>query len=103
MGSHLIAILFKINIKRLHNIYFKILKVRAGLASNSQPFLLDLLRETASLNSSMTVWSSEGDNIEVDRLRALILTVGLERTYLDVPHELAERLRLPPPDANTKN
>ncbi|XP_030026471.2 protein FAM151B isoform X1 [Manduca sexta] len=76
--------------------------VRAGLASNSQPVLLDLLRETASLNSSMTVWSSEGDNVEVDRLKALILTVGLERTYLDVPHDLAAKLQLPPAD-NVKN
>ncbi|XP_014369256.2 protein FAM151A isoform X1 [Papilio machaon] len=77
--------------------------VRAGLASNSQPVILDLLRETASLNSSMTVWSSEGDAVEVDRLRALILTVGLERTYLDVPDDLAAKLHLPPPDAKAKN
>ncbi|KAL0881222.1 hypothetical protein ABMA27_002324 [Loxostege sticticalis] len=70
--------------------------VRACIASNSQPVVLDLLRETSYLNSSMTVWSAEGDTVEVDRLRALILTVGLERTYLDVPHELAARLQLPP-------
>ncbi|KAM3963668.1 protein FAM151A isoform 2-T2 [Aphomia sociella] len=76
--------------------------VRAGLASNSQPVVLDLLRETSSFNSSMTVWSSEGDAVEVDRLKALILTVGLERTYLDVPHELAAKLHLPPA-ANAKN
>lgn len=76
--------------------------VRAGLASNSQPVLLDLLRETSSLNSSVTVWSSEGDVVEVDRLKALLLTVGLERTYLDVPVELASKLHLPPPDV-TKN
>ncbi|CAG4999250.1 unnamed protein product [Parnassius apollo] len=69
--------------------------VRAGLASNSQPVLLDLLRETASLNSTITVWSSEGDAVEVDRLRALILTVGLEKTYLDIPHDLAAKLHLP--------
>ncbi|CAK1540785.1 unnamed protein product [Leptosia nina] len=77
--------------------------VRAGLASNSQPVILDLLRETGYLNSSITVWSSEGDAVEVDRLRALLLTVGLERTYLDVPQELAARLRLPPPDTKTKH
>ncbi|XP_053612344.1 protein FAM151B isoform X2 [Plodia interpunctella] len=70
--------------------------VRAGLASNSQPVLLDLLRETSYLNSTMTVWSSEGDAVETDRLRALILTVGLEKTYLDVPAELATRLQLSP-------
>ncbi|KAF9813243.1 hypothetical protein SFRURICE_019724 [Spodoptera frugiperda] len=80
-----------------------VLSVRAGLAANSQPVLLDLLRETSSLNSTMTVWSSEGDHVEVDRLRALILTVGLERTYLDVPQELAGKLHLPPPDAKAKN
>ncbi|XP_050347334.1 protein FAM151A [Nymphalis io] len=77
--------------------------VRAGLASNSQPVLLDLVRETASLNSSITVWSSEGDNVAVERLRALILTVGLEKTYLDVPHELAAKLHLPPPNTNAKH
>ncbi|XP_073949913.1 protein FAM151A isoform X2 [Choristoneura fumiferana] len=69
--------------------------VRAGLASNSQPVILDLLRETSALDSSMTVWSAEEDVVAVDRLRALILTVGLERTYLDVPQELAARLHLP--------
>ncbi|XP_050668771.1 protein FAM151A isoform X2 [Leptidea sinapis] len=77
--------------------------VRAGLASNSQPVILDLLRETGSLNSSITVWSSEGDVVEVDRLRALLLTVGLERTYLDVPQELADKLHLPPPDTKKRN
>ncbi|XP_059055529.1 protein FAM151A [Achroia grisella] len=76
--------------------------VRAGLASNSQPVVLDLLRETAYLNSSITVWSSEGDVVEVDRLKALLLTVGLERTYLDVPQDLASKLHLPPA-ANAKN
>ncbi|XP_037975282.1 protein FAM151B isoform X2 [Plutella xylostella] len=69
--------------------------VRACLASNSQPVLLDLLRETSSLNSTLTVWSSEGDHVTVDRLRALLLTVGLERTYLDVPIDLANKLHLP--------
>ncbi|XP_023934286.1 protein FAM151A isoform X2 [Bicyclus anynana] len=77
--------------------------LRAGLASNSQPVVLDLLRETKYLNSSMTVWASEDDPIEVERLRALILTVGLERTYVDVPRELSARLKLPTPGLNTKN
>ncbi|KAL4710658.1 hypothetical protein ACJJTC_003294 [Scirpophaga incertulas] len=70
--------------------------VRAAIASNSQPVLLDLVRETAYLNSSITVWSAGEDRVEAGRLRALLLTVGLERTYLDVPPELAARLRLPP-------
>ncbi|XP_063377955.1 protein FAM151A isoform X3 [Cydia fagiglandana] len=73
--------------------------VRAGLASNSQPVILDLLRETRALGSSVTVWSAEGDAVAVERLRALILTVGLEHTYLDVPAELAARLQLPAPPA----
>ncbi|KAI5633914.1 hypothetical protein NE865_13376 [Phthorimaea operculella] len=76
--------------------------VRAGLACNSQPVILDLLRETTYLNSSITVWSSEGDQVETDRLRALILTVGLERVYLDIPPELAGRTHLPPADVNAK-
>lgn len=78
-------------------------QLRAGLASNSQPVVLDLLRETKTMNSSMTVWASEGDPIEVERLRALILTVGLERCYLDVPQELAARLKLPSPPVSSKN
>ncbi|XP_061704088.1 protein FAM151A isoform X3 [Cydia pomonella] len=78
--------------------------VRAGLASNSQPVILDLLRETRALGSSVTVWSAEGDAVAVERLRALILTVGLEHTYLDVPAELAARLQLPaPPATRTHN
>ncbi|XP_063536883.1 protein FAM151A isoform X2 [Cydia strobilella] len=78
--------------------------VRAGLASNSQPVILDLLRETRALGSSVTVWAAEGDAVAVERLRALILTVGLEHTYLDVPAELAARLQLPaPPATRTHN
>ncbi|KOB76696.1 Uncharacterized protein OBRU01_05300, partial [Operophtera brumata] len=71
--------------------------VRAGLASNSQPVLLDLMRETARFNCSLTVWSSQGDPVKPERLRALIRTVGLEKIYLDVPSAVAQELNLPGP------
>ncbi|GBO98683.1 Protein FAM151B [Eumeta japonica] len=72
--------------------------VRAGLAAHSQEVLIQLLEQTSELRSTLTVWSSEGDPVDVDELRKLMLTVGLDRTYLDVPQDLKSELHLPVDD-----
>ncbi|XP_050308171.1 protein FAM151B [Anthonomus grandis grandis] len=66
--------------------------VRAGLAAESVDLLVNLTSEFEG--STLTIWSSEGDHVDVDKLRKLIKTVGLNKTYVDVPSDLKEKLHL---------
>ncbi|KAH8266633.1 hypothetical protein KR018_004793, partial [Drosophila ironensis] len=69
--------------------------VRAGIAANSAEQLHNLV---ASVNTTsectLTIWSSAGDYVDVEKLRQLIFSFGVERVYLDVPEELAAELNL---------
>lgn len=69
--------------------------IRAGIAANSklelQNLYLDLNRTN---NVTMTVWSSQGDHVDVKKLKDLILTFGVDKVYLDVPKELEDQLGL---------
>lgn len=76
-----------------HNVTNKItFPVRAGLAAESKNELSTLLTE--SKNSTLTIWSSEGDNVSIENLRRLIANVGLSRVFIDVPEDLKSQLRL---------
>ncbi|XP_043641826.1 protein FAM151B isoform X2 [Drosophila teissieri] len=69
--------------------------VRAGIAANSEEQLHRLVAAVNETNeSTLTVWSSAGDYVDVDKLRQLIFSFGLDRVYLDVPEELASQLNL---------
>ncbi|XP_016977575.1 protein FAM151B isoform X2 [Drosophila rhopaloa] len=69
--------------------------VRAGIAANSQEQLHRLVAAVNETNeSTLTIWSSAGDYVDVDRLRQLIFGFGVEKVYLDVPEELASQLDL---------
>lgn len=70
--------------------------VRAGLAANSKQVMLELLQRTNSspFNSTLTIWSSQGDFVDIDKLRNLIMECGLEKVYLDVPKEISDQLNL---------
>ncbi|KAH8352286.1 hypothetical protein KR084_003166, partial [Drosophila pseudotakahashii] len=69
--------------------------VRAGIAANSQEQLHRLVAGVNETNeSTLTIWSSAGDYVDVEKLRQLIFGFGLERVYLDVPEELASQLDL---------
>lgn len=69
--------------------------IRAGIAANSQLELQNLYLDLNKTNNvTMTVWSSQDDYVDVDKLRELILTFGLDKVYLDVPKDLEERLDL---------
>ena len=72
--------------------------VRAALAANSVPAISSLLEEFA--NSTITVWSAAEDAVDVEKLRELIFGAGLNRTYVDVPEELEERLDLQNPPSS---
>ncbi|SPP79845.1 protein FAM151B isoform X1 [Drosophila guanche] len=69
--------------------------VRAGIAANSEEQLHKLVAAVNETNeSTLTIWSSDGDYVDVAKLRKLIFGFGVERVYLDVPDELAARLDL---------
>lgn len=66
--------------------------VRAGIAAESLSLMQMLV--TNVTDSTLTIWSSEGDQVNVTKLRELIKFVGLNKTYIDVPQELEKELNL---------
>ncbi|XP_054743276.1 protein FAM151B isoform X3 [Anastrepha obliqua] len=69
--------------------------VRAGIAANSLDQLHSLVAAVNETNeSSITIWSSDNDFVDVEKLRKLIFSFGFDRVYLDVPDELAGQLDL---------
>ncbi|XP_011180365.1 protein FAM151B isoform X2 [Zeugodacus cucurbitae] len=75
--------------------------VRAGIAANSLEQLHALVAAVNETNeSSLTIWSSANDFVDVQKLRKLIFSFGFERVYLDVPEELSEQLDLYRPETD---
>ncbi|XP_053959730.1 protein FAM151B [Anastrepha ludens] len=69
--------------------------VRAGIAANSMDQLHSLVAAVNETNeSSITIWSSDNDFVDVEKLRKLIFSFGFDRVYLDVPDALAGQLDL---------
>lgn len=66
--------------------------VRAGIAAESLDNMKLLLQNVS--DSTLTIWSSEGDNVNVTNLRNLIKSVGLDKVYVDVPADLQGQLHL---------
>ncbi|GLV40037.1 uncharacterized protein CBL_10934 [Carabus blaptoides fortunei] len=66
--------------------------VRAGLAAESLPQMQKLI-ETVK-KSTLTIWSSAGDPVNVNDLNTLILKIGVDKVYIDVPEELEKKLNL---------
>lgn len=69
--------------------------IRAGIAANSKLELQNLYLDLNKTNDvTMTVWSSQDDYVDVEKLRDLILTFGVDKVYLDVPKDLEDKLHL---------
>lgn len=69
--------------------------VRAGIAAQSKGQLQELMATFNATNVvTLTVWSSDGDSVDVGKLRDLVFSVGLDKVYVDVPKDLEEQLRL---------
>lgn len=66
--------------------------IRAGLAANDIETVKALLKNTTSDDVTLTIWSSEGDHVDVAQLSKLIKDVGVEKIYLDVPEDLKKKL-----------
>uniref|UniRef100_A0A7G3AMX4 Menorin-like domain-containing protein n=1 Tax=Lutzomyia longipalpis TaxID=7200 RepID=A0A7G3AMX4_LUTLO len=69
--------------------------VRAGIAAQSQTQLTSLMKAFNETNTvTLTIWSSENDNVDVAKLRSLIFAVGIDKVYVDVPKDLLDQLDL---------
>lgn len=80
------------NLKK-HNLTNRItFPVRAGLAAESKEQMSNLLAKCK--NSTLTIWSSEGDNVSVEHLRTLISNIGVDKVFIDVPTDLKSQLNL---------
>lgn len=73
--------------------------VRAGLAAESISVLSELLEKVSG--STLTLWSGDGDSVDVKNLKKLIETVGISRTYVDVPSDILSQLHLETISAST--
>lgn len=73
--------------------------VRAGIAAQSKDRLHELMAAFNETNAvTLTIWSSVGDAVNVELLRDLIFSTGLDKVYVDVPQELSSQLRLDDPN-----
>lgn len=66
--------------------------VRAVFASNDIENMKALVEGNA--NHTITIWSGQSDIVDIPKLKNLILSVGLNKTYLDVPKEVSDNLHL---------
>ncbi|XP_043512148.1 protein FAM151B isoform X1 [Frieseomelitta varia] len=68
--------------------------VRAGLAANDIQVIKSLLEKSSEMkNATLTVWSSEGDKVDPEKLSQLIREVGVNKVFVDVPQDLLNKLR----------
>lgn len=69
--------------------------VRAGIAAHSKVTLRRLFDSVNKTNHvTFTIWSSQGDNVDIKHLQEFILSFGVDRVYVDVPKEVQEKLNL---------
>ncbi|XP_017760136.1 PREDICTED: protein FAM151B isoform X2 [Eufriesea mexicana] len=69
--------------------------VRAGLAAQDSDVIKTLMEKSSGMkNVTLTVWSSEGDKVDAEKLSTLIKDIGVTKVFVDVPQELMKSLRL---------
>ena len=68
--------------------------VRAGLAANDIEVMKSLIQKSSQKDVSLTIWSSEGDKVDAQKLSTLIKEIGVEKVYVDVPADLMKQLHL---------
>lgn len=87
------AIIEVINLNKITNIIT--FPVRASLTAHSSQQMKMLLEEFR--NSTLTIWSSPGDTVDIEGLRNVIFDIGVDRIFVDVPDDLKEKLHLDKP------
>ena len=68
--------------------------VRAGLAANDIEVMKSLIQKSSQKDVSLTIWSSEGDKVDAQKLSTLIKEIGVKKVYVDVPADLMKQLQL---------
>ncbi|XP_076628711.1 protein FAM151B isoform X2 [Colletes latitarsis] len=69
--------------------------VRAAQATNNVAAIESLMKKSpGSSDATLTIWSSEGDGVDAERLSTLIKQIGVSKVYVDVPADLAKKLDL---------
>lgn len=69
--------------------------VRAGLAANDINVMKTLIDRSSSFgNATLTIWSSQGDKVDTNKLSQLIKTIGIDKVYVDVPEDVWSKLDL---------
>lgn len=69
--------------------------VRAGLAANDINVMKTLIDRSSSFgNATLTIWSSQGDKVDTNKLTELIKTIGIDKVYVDVPEDVWSKLDL---------
>jgi len=69
--------------------------VRAGIAANSDMQLKNLfIALNGTNNVTLTIWSSQDDFVNIPKLKELILNIGVDKVYFDVPKEVSDKLNL---------
>lgn len=70
--------------------------VRAGILAHSQTQMLRLQKAVQDTKNQVTftIWSSDSDNVDIEKLRKFIFEIGLDKVYVDVPEEVSSHLRL---------
>lgn len=66
--------------------------VRAGIAAQSFE-QMKILKDRVN-NCTLTIWSSQGDDVDIPKLRQLIFDYGIKRVFVDVPKDLYDTLDL---------
>lgn len=67
--------------------------VRAGLAAQSYSTLTSLIESSAS-GTTLTIWSSDSDPVDYIALNKLIMKVGHDKVYIDMPNSMMDDLHL---------
>lgn len=89
------AMISSIKNNNISNKYCITFPVRAGIATNSIEQLCDLIcRVNETHTATLTIWSSPGDYVNIDKLEKLICCIGFDRVYLDLPGELFNQLKI---------
>ncbi|XP_055307759.1 protein FAM151B-like [Sitodiplosis mosellana] len=69
--------------------------IRAAIAAESREVLQYLFNEVSKQsNVTFTIWSATNDEVNISKLQDLILSIGTDKVYVDVPKKLKDQLNL---------
>lgn len=76
---------------KTNNMTNVIISVRAALAVNDIEVIKTFMKNNTDLK--LTIWSKDGDFVNEEKLSQLILDIGVNKVYLDIPKTLMDKLK----------